>query len=115
MRRELYSSELCSSLKGPSAVTPSEVSDVFQGLLCRSPPSSPISTNSLAPILWKNPRQHGKDAFSRGPSDHGPGTDPTSSTGSRQPFDLGRPAFGGNRRRRKRPGGREHHFGGVRG
>jgi hypothetical protein len=46
-----------------------------------------------------------KDAFSRGRSHHGPGPNPTSSAGSRRPFDFGGSAFGGNRRKRKCPGG----------
>jgi hypothetical protein len=96
-------------------VSPSEEGGTFRGLLCRSPPSGPISTNSLAPTSWKNPRPYGKDAFSRGRSHHGPGTNPTSSVESRQPFGLGGSAFGGNRRRRKLPEGRAHRFRSIRG
>jgi hypothetical protein len=32
----------------------------IRGLLCRSPPSGPISTNSLARTSWKNPRPHAR-------------------------------------------------------
>jgi hypothetical protein len=90
------------------------VEAAIRGLLCRCPPSGPISTNSLAPTSWKNPRPNGKDTFSRGRIHRGPSDNPTPSARTRQPFGLGRPAFGGNWRGRERPGSRAHRFGGVR-
>jgi hypothetical protein len=95
-------------------VSLSEEDKAFRGLLCRRIVSGPISTNSLAPTSWKNPRLNGKDMISRGRSHRGPGVNPTPSAGTRQPFGPGRPSFGGNRRRREHPGGRAHCFGGVR-
>jgi hypothetical protein len=95
-------------------VTPSEEGGIIRGLLCRRTPSGSISTNSLVPTSWKNPRPNGKDTFSRGRSHRGPGDNPTPTAGTRQPFGLGRPVFGGNRRRRERPGERAHRFRGVR-
>jgi hypothetical protein len=91
-------------------VTPLEEGGQFRGLLCRRPSLGPISTNSLALTSWKNPRPNGKDTFSRGRSHCGLGDNPTPSAGTRQPFGLDRPTFGGNRRWRERPGGRAHRF-----
>jgi hypothetical protein len=86
-------------------VTPSEEGGQIKRLLCRRPPSGPISTNSLAPTSWKNPRPNGKDAFSGGRSHRGSGDNPAFSAGTRQPFGHGRPTFGGDRRGCERPGG----------
>jgi hypothetical protein len=47
-------------------VSPSEEGGTSMELLCRRPSSGPISTNSLAPTSWKNPRPNGKDTISRG-------------------------------------------------
>jgi hypothetical protein len=86
-------------------VTPSEEGGQIMGLLCRRPPSGPISTNSLAPTSWKNPRPNVKEAFSGGRSHRGSDGDPASSAGARQPFGHDRPTFGGDRRGCERPGG----------
>jgi hypothetical protein len=83
--------------------------------LCRRPPSGPISTNSLAPTSWKNPGLHGEDAIDRHRSHHGSSLNPSASVGTRQPFGFGHPAFGGDRCRAERSGGRAHRFRGVRG
>jgi hypothetical protein len=80
------------------------------GLLCRRPPSGPISTNSLAPTSSKNSRPLGKDPIGRRRSHHGLGVNPSASTGTRQPL-----SFGGDRCRAERSGGRAHHLGDVRG
>jgi hypothetical protein len=83
-------------------------------LLCRRPPSGLISTNSLAPTLWKNPRPHGEDPIGRRRSHHGSGVNPSASTGTRQPVGFGHPAFGGDRCRVERSRGRAHRLGDVR-
>jgi hypothetical protein len=87
----------------------------LRGLLCRRPPPGPIATNSLAPTSWKNPGPYGEDAISGCQSYHSSGVNSTASTGARQPFGFGCPAFGGNRRRVERSGGQAHRLGGVRG
>jgi hypothetical protein len=97
---------------GPSAVSPSEKGRALRGLLCWLPPSGPISTNSLAPTSWKNPRPHGKDTISRRRSHYGPGVNCTASVETCQPFGFGRPAFGGDRCRGEYSGG-EHTTSGV--
>jgi hypothetical protein len=99
---------------GPSAVSPSEEGRVLRGLLYRRSPSGPISTNSLAPTSWKNPRPHGKDAISRRRSHYGLGVNSTGSAGTCQPCGFGRPAFGGDRCQGEYFGGQAQRFGGVR-
>jgi hypothetical protein len=88
---------------------------VIRGLLCRRPPSGPISTNNLAPTSWKNPRPHGKDAIGRRRSHHGSGVNPFVGTGTRRPFDFVHPAFGRDQCRAERSGGRAHRLRDVRG
>jgi hypothetical protein len=67
-----------------------------------------------APTSWKNSKPHGQDTFGRRRSRNGSGGDPSTHVGARQPISFGRPAFGGDRCRAERPGGRAHCFGNVR-
>jgi hypothetical protein len=106
--------ELFAHLRGgPSVVSPSEEGRAFRGLLGRRPPTGLISTNSLAPTSWKNPRPHGKDVISRRRSNYDPGVNSTASAETSQPFGFGGPAFGGDRCRGDYSGGQAHRFRGC--
>jgi hypothetical protein len=83
-------------------VSPSEENISEQGAVVSASPSSPISTNSLAPTSWKNLRLHGKDVFGRGRSHRGS----SPRTQSSQPFGLGGSSFGENWARCECPRGR---------